>query len=129
MIRYIYQYNNRKHICYDDFFTLMFLPVEKRIEFLSLCLMYKIFKSIAPSYLCNLVKSNSGHHQTRNTVNKYILPSVKSNGHLTFMFNAIKLCNGLTFLPPSTIPEFKKKCKTFLFNQILNEEQSDFLYY
>ena len=51
LIRYILNYDGRHHLCSEDFKLVGWLNVNDRIEYLTLCLMYKMHVKKGPSYL------------------------------------------------------------------------------
>lgn len=127
LIRYVLQYDSRQHLEYDDFVKVKYLSVEKRVDYLNICMMYKIYHGEAPSYMCNLARVTH-NHATRNSTMSFIVPQVKSQGLKSFSYNGIKLWNSI----PSYIrkicskEDFKFKCKKHMFNLMRLENQSEF---
>jgi len=129
MIRYIKCYDSRTHLTYDDFKELRMLDVNRRVDYLTLSLMYNIFHGSAPTYLCN-INTVSHEYNTRNTCMTFVLPHVKSYGHKSFFFNGVKLWNALpVFIKKfDDKNKFKYACKKHLMYKMYFDESSDFVY-
>ena len=127
LIRYVLHYDSRQHLGYDDFVKVKYLSVGKRVDYLTVCMMYKIYHGEAPSYMCNLACVNHSH-VTRNSSMSFIVPQVKSQGLKSFSYNGIKLWNGI----PACIrqitskDDFKFKCKNHMFSVMRHESHSEF---
>ena len=93
-MRYVLDYENRKHIGFSDFCKLKWLNISKRVDYFSLCMMYRVHSGTAPKYLCDL-KPVSHRYRTRQYNQSYQLPNVKSQGSKTFKYSSIKLWNEL----------------------------------
>ena len=93
-VRYILKYNGRQHIGFSDFSKLKLLDVGRRVDYLTLNLMYNIFHKLAPSYMCN-VNLVSHRYNTRRSDCAFVIPKVKGQGSKSFKFNGIKLWNNL----------------------------------
>ena len=122
LIRYILNYDGRHHLCSEDFNLVGWLNVNDRIEYLSLCLMYKIHIKKAPAYLCD-VKLVSHSYNTRKKELSYIVPKVKSHGQKTFKYCSIKYWNSLP-LPirkSNCLVSFKSKCKKYYMDHFIKE--------
>ena len=106
---------------------LHWLPIELRIEFKIILIVFKIFKGLAPSYLSSLItRKPESRYNLRNSSDKTLLsyPSFKSKatiGDRAFIFAAPKLWNNLPrdIRESSSINSFKSKLKTFLFKKEL----------
>ena len=104
---------------------LHWLPIELRIEFKIILIVFKIFKGLAPSYLSSLItRKPESRYNLRNSSDKTLLsyPSFKSKatiGDRAFIFAAPKLWNNLPrdIRESSSINSFKSKLKTFLFQK------------
>ena len=104
---------------------LHWLPIELRIEFNIILIVFKIFKGLAPSYLSSLItRKPESRYNLRNSSDKTLLsyPSFKSKatiGDRAFIFAAPKLWNNLPrdIRESSSINSFKSKLKTFLFKK------------
>ena len=104
---------------------LHWLPIELRIEFKIILIVFKIFKGLAPSYLSSLItRKPESRYNLRNSCDKTLLsyPSFKSKatiGDRAFIFAAPKLWNNLPrdIRESSSINSFKSKLKTFLFKK------------
>ena len=132
IVRFILGKDPRHHLMYTDFRKVKYLNVKTRIDYLTLNTMYNIFYGTAPSYLCVFKKVSDVHsYSTRRSNKSYVIPHVKSQGSKSFSFNGCKLWNNLPNNIKSELTKdgFKSKCKEFLFNRMLSEEESDFIYY
>ena len=92
--------------------------------------MYNVYYGKAPSYLCSF--DNVSHsHNTRNKNMSYIIPHVNSQGSNSFTFNGAKLWNNvpLSIKAVESKDNFKYKCKLYLFNKMLENERSEYVYY
>lgn len=103
----------------SEFKSLSWLNVDKRVQYLALNHMYKIYNGTAPSYLCD-IDLVSQPHNTRGSKLAYVVPRVNSKGAQSFKFNAVKLWNHLphnikSVENSSTL--FKQKCKVFCLSQ------------
>ena len=104
---------------------LHWLPIELRIEFKIILIVFKIFKGLAPSYLSSLItRKPESRYNLRNSCDKTLVsyPSFKSKatiGDRAFIFAAPKLWNNLPrdIRESSSINSFKSKLKTFLFKK------------
>jgi hypothetical protein len=131
IVRYILGYDSRQHLTVNDFKKVKYLDIERRIEYLTLNTMYNVYHNTAPSYLCNFQKVSDVHsHITRNSELAYVIPHVKTQGSLSFMFNGAKLWNQLpvSIRTSENKDIFKSKSKSFLFNKMASAETSDFIY-
>ena len=90
-------------------------------------MMFKIYHKEAPSYMCNL-DLVSYNHMTRNRNMSFIIPQVKSHGQKSFIYNGIKLWNGLPhhIRQVNTKDSFKLKCKRHLMSQMKSNSDSDY---
>jgi hypothetical protein len=130
IVRYILGYECRHHLVCSDFKKVKYLDVDTRFQYLTLNMMFKIYYNMAPSYLCNFKKVSDVHsHNTRGSNMSYIIPHVKSQGSRSFMFNGAKLWNKLpTVIKAIDSKEsFKSKCKSYLFNQMYEIENSEYV--
>ena len=122
LIRFINSYNSRKHLSFDDFKNLKWLNVSFRVEFVSLCNMFKINQNCAPMYLCDLklINPDVHTHKTRYSFKSYVVPKVKSNGKTTFKYNAIKSWNSLPkYIKISkSLDKFKSLAKKHLMHEM-----------
>jgi hypothetical protein len=127
IIRYILNYDNRKHIGYNEFRTVRMLNVKYRIDYLTLSHMYNVFNGNAPSYLCNI--EDTRHEYNTRSQSSYILPHVKTQGKKTFKYNGIRLWNSLSLeLRCSNSKEiFKQNLKEVFMLKMKDEEESEFV--
>ena len=122
IVRYVMGYGTTKHIDVNDFIKLKWLNVPKRVEYLTLNLMYSIFNQTAPSYLCD-IPLVSHRHNTRQSNFSFVIPTIKTQGSKTLMYNGIKLWNDL----PNSIKlcesksVFKCKIKVYLMEKMMLE--------
>ena len=68
MIRYVLDSEDRFHIGYDSFVKLNWLPVQKRMDYLTLSSMYNIFNSSAPMYMFSQFARVSSQPRTSNLI-------------------------------------------------------------
>ena len=127
MIRYILEKDNRFHISFEHFDKLKILSVHKRVQYLTLSSTFNIYNKTAPGYMMEHFQASVHTHNTRH-YNGFFLPSVSTNGHNSFIFNAIKLWNTLDFAIPIKSSQFKFACKRCLMSQMNQEEDDDFVY-
>jgi hypothetical protein len=131
VIRFIHGYNNRTSLKTSDFKSIGWLNVENRVKQLRLNHVHKIFYNKCPSYLQeNFTRSNQIHsYNSRFNKNSFHVPRVEGSASGTFFYQGIKDWNSL----PNSIREknnkfsFKKDIKTFLINNMSENELSDFL--
>ena len=90
MVRYILDLGNRTHIGFNELNKVKWLNVEKRVDFKTLCNMYKIYYNLAPQYLRQSGQINHCHN-TRYSNMAFNIPNVKSNGKNTFKYSGIVL--------------------------------------
>ncbi len=91
--------------------------------------MHRVYYGLAPAYLCVFRRVDDLHsYGTRHSEMSYVLPEIKSQGKLSFMYNGAKLWNKLPVEIRSIVNKdtFKKKCKALLFKDMENYEKSDF---
>ena len=127
MIRFILDYNSRRHLYVKDFVRAGYLSIEKRYDYLSVNMMYNIYYDQAPSYLCQFKKVDTVHsYGTRGSVMSYVLPKIKTQGKKTFMYNGAKLWNSLPVSMKTTEckDNFKKKGKKYFFSLMEKCENS-----
>ena len=101
---------------------LHWLPIQLRIEFKIVLIVFKSFKGLAPSCLSSLItRKPESRYSLRNSSNTTLrcYPSFKSKatlGDRAFMFAAPKLWNNLPrdIRESSSINSFKSKLQTFL---------------
>jgi hypothetical protein len=131
IVRYILDYEPRHHLVCADFKKLRFLDVESRVDYLCLNIMFTIFKETAPAYMLDYIPRNFQSHCTRQSLNTFVLPHVKSHGSLSFKWNGVRLWNSLpNFLKCATSKDsFKYKCKKFLFDKMVKKESMDYIMY
>ena len=103
---------------------LHWLPLQKRIEFKILCIVYKILHDMAPVYLQELLTIRSSGRALRSSVHgSYILHQPISDtafyGDRAFSVCAPRLWNRLPFLlrSCSSFSSFKANLKTHLFKE------------
>ena len=131
-IRFILNSCSRQHIGTNEFHTVKWLSVEKRVDFRTLCNMHKIYYNKAPQYLCQSSLISFCHqHNTRYSNMSFFVPNVKSNGKISFNYSGIVLWNKL----PGNIKlcedvcKFKSMCKNHLLSQMVQVEKHDFVEY
>ena len=128
-IRFIHNLDNRSHLEPNHWKSINILNVNNRIDYLSVCQMYKMVNGKCPEYLKCLIPKYSHRYNTRSGDHAIFVPKVGSNGHVSFAYNAIKLWNSL---PPKIckatgIETFKIKCKSYMFSEVERNHQSHFV--
>ena len=127
MMRYILAKDNRFHLSHEHFEQLKLLSVERRIEYLTLSSTFNIYNKTAPSYMIAHFSGSEHSHNTRHH-NGFILPCVQTNGHHSFIFNAIKSWNSINMPIPTKVSHFKSECKKLLMSKMKLEEEDAFVY-
>ena len=121
MARFVFSYDNRRHIGMKELHSLSWLSVPDRVKFFNLVLLFKIRKDLAPSYLIpNFVSVSDTHsHNTRGSNFNFRLPRSLSLAPTTFAFTAIKDWNSLpnSVKEIDLLPSFKRKLKDYLFSR------------
>ena len=95
MIRLILNKDQMYHLSSVDYEKVNFLPIEYRLQYLNLCMMFNINKGTAPEYMYENVKRKNSRYNTRNSFMSFELPQVKSQGKLSFVFSGIRSWNSL----------------------------------
>ena len=127
VIRYILDYSSRQHLDVNDFKKVGFLNVAHRVKYFALSLMFSIYHGTAPSYFEDF-SLLSHSHRTRHNNRAFDIPTVNSQGKISFKYNGIILWNSL----PQTVrcikdkQVFKRECKDFLFDSMSKEESSEY---
>ena len=131
MMRFILGFGSRHHISAKDFTDLDILNLAGRMDYLTVAHFYDIYHGTAPSYLRNAIRVADVHsHNTRNSSLNFMVPAVKSQGKLEFMFNGIKVWNAL----PDEVklsyskPIFKRKVKSHFLYEMGALESESFIF-
>ena len=98
MIRFVLSLEQISHISKNHFKDLNWLPVQKRVDQITLCHVFKIKHGLAPDYMSeHFVSQDSVHsHNTRFSKSGcFSVPKVKSHGFKSFSYNGCKLWNQL----------------------------------
>jgi len=123
LVRFILGFHSRQSVGCNELKSLKWLDVSRRVQYLSLSIMFNIHHKTAPAYLCNIVPVSHSHN-TRRSNSCYVIPMAKSQGCKTFIICAIKLWNSLPnvikMLESKSI--FKTKCKCHLMNQMCEDK-------
>ena len=131
MVRYTLSLDARDHVGADHLVRLKWMDVPSRVKFLSLNLLYKISQSQAPEYFYDLQLSKSSRSiNTRQSQLSYILPMVGSQGKNSFIYNSVKLWNGLPYeiKISKSKDSFKKACKKLFWDQMVAKEASEYVF-
>ena len=93
--------------------------------------MYNIFHNSATLYMFEHVPRFIPTHCARRSQNSFIVTHVKSNGSVTFKYNAVKIWNSLPNLIKNceTKDKFKLNCKKHLLRLMQEMETDDFIRY
>ena len=130
-IRFIHNLDNRAHLEPKHFKSVNMLNVQNRIDYLSLCQLYKIVNNKSPVYLKSLIPEYKHSYDTKSGGKAIFVPRVGSQGQKSFSYNAIKMWNDLpnNISHCNSIDQFKKNCKSFLFNKYESEYNSEYIKY
>ena len=132
MMRCIFNLDQRSKITCNTFSKVKWLDVRGRVDLLTLIMVYKTFHGVAPKYMNTFTLTGNMHsYVTRRNTMSLVIPTVKSSGRDSFVFQGAKLWNSL---PPSIrscdgISSFKIRCKRYIFSQMYARESSEFIYY
>ena len=132
MMRCLFNLDQRSKITCNTFSNVKWLDVRGRVDLLTLSMVYKTFHGVAPKYMNTFILTGNMHSNvTRRNTMSLVIPTVKSSGRNSFVFQGAKLCIGL---PPSIrscdgISSFKIRCKRYIFSQMYARETSEFIYY
>ena len=122
VIRFILNQNIMYHISEGDFIQLNFLDFQNRTKQLRLNHVFNIFNEIGPEYLrSNFTRVlNSHNHNTRNSVQNFIIPKKSTVISVSFYCNAImdwsSLPNAIKSI--SNKSTLKKSVRTHLMEEI-----------
>ena len=113
--------SNYGHIT-PSLIDLHWLPVEYRIIYKILLLVYKAINGLSPSYISNLLSFCSSSYSLRSCSNKLLqVPrsKLKSYGDRRFSIAGPKLWNSIptSLRNTDSLNSFKKHLKTYLFHQ------------
>ena len=100
--------------------NLHWLPVEFRITFKVLLLVYKVLHGLAPSYISDLLNFKTYSRSLRSSCNEYLVvprSRLKTYGDRAFSIAGPKLWNDLPLeiRKCASVATFKQSLKTFLF--------------
>ena len=125
LVRYMLGLNCRSHVDSKHLSTLNWLNIQKRVDYLTASQMHSIFHRQVPYYMFKQIKITNPYKLS------CLLPSVKSKGLTSFMYNALKLWNSLPVSLKSNHlrNSFKSNCKKFLARVASTEDQQDFIFY
>ena len=123
MIRFVLKLDPRSHIGSDEFKSLGWLPVSKRVDQIILNHIFRIKSGTSPDYMGeHFIPASSVHnYSTRFRENgNFLYPKVKGFGRKSFAFTGCSLWNRL---PPKVknvneLKPFKTAVKSHLFNSV-----------
>ena len=123
MIRFVLKLDPRSHIGSDEFKSLGWLPVSKRVDQIILNHIFRIKSGTSPDYMGeHFIPASSVHnYSTRFRENgNFLYPKVKGFGRKSFAFTGCSLWNRL---PPNVknvneLKPFKTAVKSHLFNSV-----------
>ena len=138
LIRFILNLHPRSHIGKEHFTRLNWLPIESRVNQITLCHVFKISSKLAPLYMEDNFTpvSNIHNKNTRFRVrtqsdspntdlnmhdcNRFAIPRVKGSGKKSFAFNGCTLWNSLPqhIRDAKSIPSFKHSVREHFLSQI-----------
>ena len=123
LARFVLNLPHRSHIGKEQFQLLNWLPVEKRVQQIILCHVFKIKHGMAPAYLGErfITQETIHSYSTRfSTDGSYSIPKVKSAGSKSFLYTGCTLWNKI----PSALKDitklehFKSSIKTHLLDSL-----------
>ena len=128
-IRLILQLNSRTHLQFEHFSKANILPVQKRVEQIKLCHMFKINSKISPSYLINSF-NRCTHGYTLRSLNNFQIYSYNNTGVTTFGYSATVLWNSLpnSTKECSSYSRFKYEVKRYLWGNFKKEATCAYVY-
>ena len=99
----------------------------KRVAYLTINIMYKIYHGEVPSYICSMACVHH-NHATRNRNRTFVVPQVKTHSSKSFKLNGIKCWNDqpCNIRETNSKEDFKFKCKKHLSKQMKSEAKSVF---
>lgn len=107
LVRFILNLEPRAHVGQQHFETLNWLPVNKRVEQIMLCHVFKVKHNLAPDYMDYFFTSQDTVHSYSTRLSQkggFGLPKVKGAGSKSFSFIGAKLWNDL----PSNLTDITK---------------------
>ena len=110
----------------DVLVKLHWLPVEKRIVFKILVLVFKIIHGLAPKILCDLLS-----FRCENTLTLNLIYLNSNYGRQSFSYAAPRYWNALPIdlRFSNTLDTFKRNTKTYLFNNFSTLKSKAFVYH
>ena len=128
-IRFIKNFDSRKHIDVNNFDKLNCMNVKYRIDYLTLSQIYNIVIRKCPSYMIDLIEFKSHSHCTRS--GPLFVKSVQTYGKQSFSYNGSVLWNKLTsnIQMATSKCNFKNLLKQSLLKKRHNEASSEFSFY
>ena len=112
LIRFVLNLDSRSHVGKEQFARLNWLPVASRVDFITLCHVFKISSKTAPSYMMDhfipvsvahtystrfRVSTSTSDNDTCTFIDscRFSYPKVKSFGKKSFAYRGCSLWNGL----------------------------------
>ena len=115
MIKFIFSKDAFYHVTLSDFKQLSWMTFSDRVKYFKLCLVFKIRKGLAPSYLSQGFRPilDCHSHATRASTYDYLVSGDISTSPTSFTYTAVKHWNSL---PPSlkcipSLMNFKKRLR------------------
>ena len=123
LIRFILNLNCNDHIFPLHFKQLNWLPVNKRVEQIILCNVFKIYNGSSPKYFNEQFRPQNSLHNYETRLSQkggFVLPRVKSYGSKSFSVISCSLWNKLPkhITKLDTLNNFKRAIKTHLFDNL-----------
>ena len=123
LMRFVLDLDARSHIGPEHFKSLNWLPVNKRVDQIILCHVFKIKNGIAPDYMGNHFIPQESVHSYRTRLSHkgaFAVPKVKGFGSKSFFFSGISLWNKLpaSLAQTEKINVFKILVKKFLLDSL-----------
>ena len=119
--RFVLDLESRAHISKEHFELLNWLPVNSRVDHLTLCHVFKMKNGLSPHYMREHFIPQDGVHTYNTRLSSkgaFVIPKVKAHGLKSFCYNRCSLWNTLphAFSEISNIPHFKVTLKQHLFS-------------
>jgi len=96
LICFVLDLESRAHISKEHVELLNWLPVNSRVDHLTLCHVLKMKNGLSPQYMREHFILQDGVHiyNTRlNSKGAFVIPKVKTHGHKSFCYNGCSLWN------------------------------------
>ena len=119
LIRFVLDLESRAYNSKEHFELLNWLPVNSRVDHLTLCHVVKMKNGLSPQYMRENVITQYGVHTYNTRLSSkgaFVIPKIKSHGLNSFRYNWCSLWNSLphAFSEISNMSHFKVALKQHL---------------